>query len=182
MNSNPPRTDPDLAAVPPVILRFEDETCARWQTWHEQHESWRLGLGTAPRRMSRLSRHILSLANPARVSAARRANFATLHHLLRDVSYLDTMCGADPLGQSVVPFGFPIRLSPTTRDAVRARLWDARIYAFRHFADLPVPLDFFPKEHALSRELMTLPCDQRYGAGDMEYVADLVRETLPACT
>jgi hypothetical protein len=164
--------------VAPPILRFEDEAGELWPTWHEQYESWRLGLQTSSRRMSRLSRRVLSLANPAEISEARRANFAALHELLSEVSYLDTMCGGDPVAGSFVPFGFPIRLPPSARDAVRARLWDARIYAFRHFADLAAPPDDFRAEYALSQLLMTLPCDQRYGPADMEYVAALVREAL----
>jgi hypothetical protein len=176
------RTDPDLAAVAPTILRYEDETGELWPTWHEQHESWRLALQTSPRRMSRLARSVLSLGDPAQVSDARRKNFATLHRLLGDVSYLDSMCGDDPVGRDFVPFGFPIRLSPRVRDVVRARLWAAHIYAFRHFADLVAPPADFAEEYALSRELMTLPCDQRYGAGDMEFVADVVRGALPMAT
>mgnify|MGYP006999198428 CR=1 FL=1 len=39
--------------------------------------------------------------------------------------------------------------------------------------DLPSPAAEFPAEHALSRRLLTLPCDHRYDAADMARVADM---------
>jgi hypothetical protein len=49
----------------------------------------------------------------------------------------------------------------------------ARIFCARHWADLPSPAADFPAEHELSRRLITLPCDHRYGEAEMARVADV---------
>lgn len=169
--------DPDVESIAALFLRYEDSDGVRWRDWHEGHEAWLRGLQRSTRRMSRLTRTILGLTDPSAVARARFRNFAVLSERLRDVSYLDQPTGSDEAPR-YVPFGFPIRLPPAIRDRVRARLWEAKVYAFRHFANLPSPVTQFRSEHALSGELITLPCDQRYTAREMEFMTDVVRAAL----
>jgi dTDP-4-amino-4,6-dideoxygalactose transaminase len=171
----------DVAGVDnglPLIRRLEDDDGTHWRSWHDEYERWRLALQPSDRQMSKLSRAILALADPGAISASRFANFDVLYEQLQGVSFLESDTGTEHGARRFVPFGFPIRLAPRTRDLVRARLWDARVYAFRHFADLPAPEDEFPTEHALSRQLITLPCDQRYTTDDMEFIAATVLRAM----
>jgi hypothetical protein len=72
----------------------------------------------------------------------------------------------------VVPLGFPMRVR--NRDGLRRSLFANRIYPPVHW---PIPLDVpaaFTASHRLSGDILTIPCDQRYGAADMERVADLI--------
>lgn len=76
------------------------------------------------------------------------------------------------LGRGVVPLGFPVRLG--NRDEVRERLFAAEIYPAVHWQ----LGDHVPRccqaSHRLAREIMTLPCDQRYGAAETERLATMV--------
>jgi dTDP-4-amino-4,6-dideoxygalactose transaminase len=164
----------DMGSVGPLVLRFEDEPGTMWQAWHEEYESWQRALSASDRAMSRLSRALLGLADPVEVSRRRAENFAVLRAHLEDISLFAQIDA--PLAQDTfVPFGFPVRLPKERRDELRARLWADRIYTFRHFADLVCPPEEFPREHALSAELLTLPCDQRYGPDDMERIVNVAR-------
>lgn len=164
--------DPESRAILPVYFRLEDVGGRHWSEWHHKYEAWRMELAPSNRRMAATSLAVLGLADPGRIGELRRKNYAVLDQSLGELGFL-------PPDQSrAVPFGFPVRLAHDLRDRVRALLWEARIYAFRHFADLPSPESKFPAEHALSRELMTLPCDQRYGVHDMERIAYVVRSAV----
>jgi dTDP-4-amino-4,6-dideoxygalactose transaminase len=88
---------------------------------------------------------------------------------------------ADELGQfaifpellsGVVPLGFPIRLK--NRDYVRHELFKNDIYPPVHW-DLGerVPAEF-TASHILAKQMMTLPCDQRYDLDDMERMAEII--------
>lgn len=167
----------DLDAVAPLLVRYEDQTGELWNTWHEGHERWTRQLESSDRRMSRLTRSLLGTVDVPALAAARRANFETLRDLLQSISYLD-QCTGELAPPAFVPFGFPIRLGPNRRDRVRGALWKRGVYAFRHFADLTCPVTGFEAEHALSRELITLPCDQRYSVADMELIASVVQSAL----
>jgi hypothetical protein len=72
-----------------------------------------------------------------------------------------------------VPLAFPIVVSDAAE--VQRRLAAERIWAPRHWADLPSPPDLFPDAAALAARLISLPCDSRYDAEDMARVAGAVR-------
>ena len=76
------------------------------------------------------------------------------------------------LSADVVPLGFPVRLG--NRDVVREALQDVRIYPPVHWPLQGVVPESFKASHVLSSEILTLPCDQRYGADEMEQMADVV--------
>jgi hypothetical protein len=75
--------------------------------------------------------------------------------------------------------GAPLGVPVLTKEAgaVAERMADAGVFCARHWARLPSPAADFPVEHDLSRRLLTLPCDHRYGEDDMARVA----ETFLAC-
>jgi len=101
--------------------------------------------------------------------ACRRANFDILAGLLPDAA-LFRGSSAD-----FVPFGFPVRIA--RRDAVWQALCARRVFPARYWPALPSDPGAFPTEHALSREILVLPCDQRYDSGDMRLVAAAYRES-----
>jgi hypothetical protein len=80
------------------------------------------------------------------------------------------------LPDGVVPLGFPVRLKE--RDRVRQALFDARIYPPVHWPIAEVVPNEFGASHQLATEIMTLPCDQRYGAPDVERMVLEVRRNL----
>ena len=118
--------------------------------------------------ISALSVRILRTTDFRAVAAARRRNFQFL------MKHFPAAREFAPLpmawGRRDVPIGFPIVCSQ--RDWVRRELRDKGIYCPIHWK-LPKFIQSLPDGRpamALSRSLLTLPCDQRYTEGDMEYL------------
>jgi hypothetical protein len=152
----------------PVLWRFEDEDNNQaWYPAYRQAES-RMSVTTRP--MSRLSAAILSSLDADEIAARRRQNFARLAESLSDLGpFADTKL-------SWVPLGFPIRVPE--RDRVVQHLASARMFCARHWAELPSDPDRFRFEHQLARQILTLPCDHRYGSADMDRLVRAVRAAL----
>ena len=123
--------------------------------------------------MSELSQAVLSsCVNYASVAASRVANYQLLYDRLKRFS----LTGA--LRPGVVPLGFPIRVS--NRDHVRESLFAKGIYPPVHWPLDGIVPDTFAGSHRLANRIMTLPCDQRDDAADMERMAHIVlQEAVP---
>jgi hypothetical protein len=104
------------------------------------------------------------------VAHRRRANWEGLAAALADVAVFPT------LPDGVVPLGFPVRLA--RRDEVRSTLITHEIYPPVHWPLAGVVPDRFEASHRLAAQILTLPCDQRCGAADMERMATIVRGAL----
>lgn len=119
---------------------------------------------------SALTRRLL--AGPldwAEIARRRRANWLRLRELLAPAVGAELALPRPELPADVVPLGFPVRLA--RREDVRVALFAREIFPPVHWPIEGVVPARFEREHALARELATLPCDQRYDAGDMERVA-----------
>ena len=119
--------------------------------------------------MSCLSFQLLKRINALSIVKQRKDNFSTLHARLSDVAFINT---PRPV---FCPFGFPIRLPEMFRDRLYDALIGKGIFSAIHWAALPSPSGQFATEHQLSKELLTLPCDQRYRRVEMEHIAGCVR-------
>lgn len=124
-------------------------------------------------RLPEIFSRILAGANMEKISIDRRHNWMILHKLLS--GFVEPMFNTLPL--DVVPLGYVIKLK--NRNRVREGLAKNRIYCPVHW---PLPNEInksrFPEAVRLSRECLTIPIDQRYGAGDMEQIADKVMKVV----
>jgi hypothetical protein len=162
----PPRIERMLAAQ---AARLDDPACRQsggWFAAYRRSESMQRVEATA---MSALSLALLNAAEARTLVRRRAANWRVLHALLREVAAFGRPPGPAPLG-------FVLR----ARDAARLqeRLIARGVFAQRHWARLPSPRRSFPEAHRLASELITLPCDQRYGEREMRAVARVVRQCL----
>ncbi|HUT25698.1 MAG TPA: hypothetical protein VM492_15265 [Sumerlaeia bacterium] len=109
------------------------------------------------------------------IAERRRSNWTTLHGLLAGT--VEPLAADLPAG--AVPLGYVVRLDEKRRDDVRRALADRRIFCPVHWP-LPKEVDRrrFPEARRLSRTLLTLPVDQRYGEAEMEIVASALKQTL----
>ena len=124
-----------------------------------------------PTRMSELGCLLLTHAivyGP--IARTRRENFRALAAALPEFAVFPE------LPELVVPLGFPVRLSH--RDHVRNALFAADIFPPVHWSLAGVVPDTFIDSHQLAREIMTLPCDQRYGLSDMERLVSCFHKAL----
>ncbi|HQE49716.1 MAG TPA: DegT/DnrJ/EryC1/StrS family aminotransferase [Fervidobacterium sp.] len=105
--------------------------------------------------------------------SARQANYADL------LSYSENW-GSDirPVfglpGKNECPLGFPIRCS--RRDELREFLIAKKIYPPVHWILDKTLFSDFPTSLSMSEEILTIPCDHRYGATEMEYIDQVVSE------
>lgn len=176
------RALPDVALSPPppewvmktmeaAILRREFDRqggARRWFAMFQQHEpAYPIG----PYAMSEMARTLLvGGIDYAMIARRRRENYAALAETLEEWAVYPAL----PPG--VVPMGFPVRIAE--RDRVRRALFAQEIYPPVHWGiDGSVPVEF-EESHRLSREVMTLPCDQRYGPADLKRLAGSFRDTL----
>ena len=155
----------DLAI--PQLMRFEDPDESHNDIWFQLNRAKEDGLSISSRRISRLAWAILGLLDADTIARRRRRNFRHLASRLGPWAFLAET------SPRFVPVGFPVRLPSDEREKIRQYLYRQRVLPAVHWSNLPSPPHEFAGEHALASTLLTLPCDQRYGAPEMERVADL---------
>jgi hypothetical protein len=109
---------------------------------------------------SRLTRGLLERIAIGQLVAARRRNYAYLSNKLSNLAAWPAPA------DGFAPFGFVISVDDA--GALSARLAAERLFCARHWATLPSDGKVFQREHALSRHLLTVPCDHRYNGSDLE--------------
>jgi len=160
-----------LKAFEAAVLRREFDRHGGDRRWFELFREVEADFPIGALAMSGLSEVLLRNAfdYPA-IARRRRENFALLARELGDIAIFREL----PPG--VAPLGFPVRVAD--RERVRQGLFAEGIYPPVHW-DLAgrVPEEF-RESHRLSREILTLVCDQRYSAEDMRRTAACVRRSL----
>lgn len=151
------------------LLRYSDALNS--DLWHPINQTKEKNMSVGRMRMSRLGHELIHQINVEKMIEKRQENFAQLHASLGHLSFLE-------LSDDYCPFGFVVRLNPQTREHVRHILIEHQIFPAIHWENLPSSEDEFPEAHQLSKELLTLPCDQRYDVADMDYITDVVYQAL----
>lgn len=99
-------------------------------------------------------------------AAARRSNWEVLARELADLALWPEQT------VEFAPLAYPIIVEDA--EAMVTHLASHRIWAPRHWADLPSPTRF-AEAHALSRQCLSLPLDGRYGPEEMARIVAAVR-------
>ncbi len=118
-------------------------------------------------RMSDVSQMLLMKAfDYAYIQSQRRTNYAILLKRLEGIALFPDLL------DNVVPLGFPVALK--RRDLIQHELFKQEIYPPIHWYINGLVPEGFTESHELSETILTLPCDQRYQASDMERIAELL--------
>jgi hypothetical protein len=133
-----------------------------------------------PGAMSPVSRGLLSALPMATLRRRRLANFAQTRDLLHGIRGLEVLGPSGAHADQAVPFAVTLALdSAERRDALRSALAQERIYGAVLW-----PLDAslhsgVPAAHVtLSKQVLSIHCDHRYDALDMQRVSETVRRVL----
>jgi hypothetical protein len=167
-----PSERPDAVALwTAPMLRYEDRTEEHNQSWHEAHQAKKAWMQADRGAMTRLSGWILSHTPIEPLADQRRRNWRVLQN------YLGRWLAHDG-NPDAAPFGYLIKVPSEHRPEMLRALYADRIFAAVHYPSLPSPADHFPAEHELRRQIITLPCDHRYGEDAMLSLAAKVRQFL----
>jgi hypothetical protein len=166
----PPPGDWWFEAFSAALLRGEFDRHGGERKWFELFRSFDPNAPLNPHAMSELSKSLLGRFDYAAIGRRRRENY---EFLLSEIGHLALFA---QLPTGVFPLGYPIRLD--SRDRVRQSLFADDIFPPVHWLlDGFVP-DTFTESHQLTHEIMTLPCDQRYGEADMRRLIHCLRKAL----
>ncbi len=140
----------------------------------------RIGHGV-PGSMSPVARALLDALPIAEARDARRANHARATGALASISAIRLLLPGSG-AEDVVPFAATIVLpSARHREELRAALVAERIYGAVLWPIDATLLPGVPAEHAdLASRILSLHCDARYDAADMDRVVVTVRRVLEA--
>lgn len=121
--------------------------------------------------MSDLSRGLLFNAfDYAKIAKRRIENYLLLKNAFHDIVIFRS------LPEGTVPLGFVIR--HIDRDNIRQQLFAEQIYPSVHWQIKGLVPKEFGESHLLANQIMTLPCDQRYGADSMYRLISYFPKTL----
>ena len=126
--------------------------------------------GQEPAAMSKLTEKIMSGIDHEHARSVRNTNFSFLHKHLANHNLLH-INSANIDGALCYPL-----LTKNLR--LREALIDRRIFTATYWQDVLHRLDESAHECLLTRGIVPLPCDQRYGAMEMELIVETCREQL----
>jgi hypothetical protein len=160
---------PALWAAP--RLRAQDPLGRNNAAWHAANQAKEAAMAVTGQAITGKSRAILATTPLAALAAPRLRNWRALDARLRPWAAL-------PADLLTPPLGYVLRLEPERRDALLAGLHAEGIFAAVHWPRIAAPIPDFPREAQWTRELLTLPCDHRYGAPEMARIAERVTALL----
>lgn len=118
-------------------------------------------------RMSRLTQRLLGGINYAAAAEARRANYSALHRALGNSNRLHADLPAD-----AVPMVYPYWVENGAQ--LRQRLIANRVFVATYWPNVLEWSAPGTLEHELATNLLALPIDQRYGAGEMQRILSII--------
>lgn len=167
-----PPAHPDAATLwAAPDLRADDPLGRANAQWHAANQAKEATMVVGAEAMSDRSLSILSQTSAASLVAPRLANWRALHARLNAWSAL-------PAEPAAPPLGYVLRLEAARRDRLLGALHAEQIFAAVHWPHIAARAEDFPREAAWTRELLTLPCDHRYGVAEMARIAACVTASL----
>lgn len=148
----------------------------------------RLDASLHPAGMSWLSTYLMERTDIPAICQTRRKNWEGMHQRLARENLMGkwlTPLFEKMLDEGETPLGLPVLVHNGQRDKLRSYLRTKSIYCPIHW-----PLDhlaqqnqdLFLAELSLSSSMLTLPIDQRLGAGALDYFVECIKEFFIAQT
>lgn len=119
------------------------------------------------RRMAPQTEDILRHIDYKNVIAKRRANYEYLHKVLGEKNQLDLPA----INSFACPMVYPFLGSDGD---LRSRLIDNKIFVARYWPNVLDWCDENDIEYKFAKNILPLPCDQRYGEEEMERIINLI--------
>ena len=120
------------------------------------------------KKMSRLTRYLMSQIDYNFVSARRKANYQIIHNLLGKFNELP-----DIFPENAVPMVYPFLLNS---QSLHQKLIENKIYVAKYWPNVLKLTSEYSMEYNYADKIIPLPIDQRYNAEDMKILAEKVIE------
>jgi dTDP-4-amino-4,6-dideoxygalactose transaminase len=151
-----------------MMRRAFDKQLIQERTWFGLFQKKEASMPAGYYAMSEISRFLLvNSINFDLIAEKRRDNYLFLLKALKHIALFPE------LGKRTVPLGFPVCVE--NRDEVRREMFSRNIYPPVHWEIEGVVPSRFQDSHWLSERILTLPCDQRYDAQDMNRMIDVLK-------
>jgi hypothetical protein len=160
-----PAGDTSLWAAEDARVADPDGRAA--ETWFPLFQQREAAFEVDRRPISRRTLEALSRVDAGAAVRRRRANYSSLLTGLADFALWPE------IQPDFAPLAFPVLVED--RDTVVGRMAARGVFCARHWSDLPCPKDGFPEAWALAAHTLSIPCDPRYDAPDMERAAEALK-------
>jgi len=161
----------NLTVALPEMMRYEDHSEEENDRWYAAYREREQGFAHCSGSISPLTEALLKRIPIAPLASARQANYRYLLDRLRPLAPWPRDA------EDIAPFGLAIAVEDSQNFA--RQLAAERLFCARHWPDIDVDAKRFPFEHALSRQLLTLPCDHRYTPEQLARLADAIERLAP---
>lgn len=152
----------------PLLVRLDRGAEAGYQSMIGARATLR---GQPPKRMSNLTRRLLAHIDYAGARARRHRNYARYHRLLGARNQLQL-----PDAAQYAPLCYPLW---NHRADIHSRLAERRIYVPKYWPNVRGESGTSSDlEYRLATECLALPCDQRYGDDEIDYVVAMLHEAI----
>ena len=121
------------------------------------------------REMSQVSERLLNNTDFTKVRKSRAENYRYLYHNLQDIEEIKVMIAPSEVS---IPLGMIV--STEERDNLFQHLVKKGIYCNIHWRPNESTMLFEDSDY-LSKHCLTIPCDQRYGKTEMDYIAQTIK-------
>ena len=121
------------------------------------------------KKMSKLTKNLLQGIDYARVCMTRTDNYAYLYDKLEKLNllHIKKVRGA---------FMYPLYIE--NAPCIRKKLQEQKIYVPMLWPNIGEICNKDEWEYGLSQNILPLPCDQRYGESEMEYIVEQIRKSV----
>lgn len=118
-----------------------------------------------PKLISRLTEKLLESINYEKARIKRNKNFHFLHKNLKSFNNF-------PIPSEInSPLCYPLLLES---NELKEKLLSKKVFTATYWTDVFARVDLNYFEYNLSRNLIPIPCDQRYNKSDMDYISKLI--------
>ena len=148
-----------------VLGRFERPAGEYFAAAAQNNEA----LSMEPKRMSALTENLLHAVDYERVKRIRTENFRRLHEGLGERNLLKVR---------LTEGGYAYPLMLPEGQTIRKKLIEQKIFVPMLWPNVPGQQPEDSEACRLAEQILPLPCDQRYGAEEMDFIIRAVRDCL----
>lgn len=158
--------DKSAARMLHLLGRYEDSG-DKYYTFYKQNEK---KIETLPlREMSAITKNLLRSIDYKRIKYVREENYSYLNEKFSSINKLKLRV---PEG----PFAYPLYIE--NGDQIRKKLIEQSIYIPMLWENVLNICDELDVEYRLARDILPLPCDQRYNLSHMQWITNMIFEIL----